>query len=93
MYTFVYVSLCRRSPRRAKKWCADPDLNWGHLDFQSCSRSATVSSRGKYLFPGSLEDLDLEVFELDDHAGVVELELDHTGVEATLLLKVLGELR
>ena len=45
------------------------------------------------MFSGLLEDLDLEVFEFDDHAGVVELELDHTGVEATLLLEVLGELR
>ena len=60
---------------------------------QNSGRSATVSSRGKYLFTGLFEDLDLEIFEFDDHAGVVELELDHAGVQATLLLEVLGELR
>jgi len=77
----------------AKKWCADPNLNWGHLDFQSIRPSATVSPREKYLFSGLLEDLDSEIPEFDDHTGVVELELDHAGVEAAFLLEVLGELR
>ena len=41
----AYVFIRRRMPRRTKKWCADPDLNWGHLDFQqAASRGGAVIS-------------------------------------------------
>jgi hypothetical protein len=36
--------------------------------------------------------IEAELLELHHHAGVVELELDHSRLQAALILQVLGEL-
>ena len=70
-----------------------PRFELGTPRFSVCTSYSEHKSLEKNQVAVLLEDLDLEILEFDHHSGIVELELDHAGMETALLLEVLGELR